>query len=71
MKNCGISRWDDPREINAKLKQAFTEKSERGAKVKEQNAEIKKLYDEFLGEYGGEKSHHLLHTSYVKRGLYV
>ena len=20
MKNCGISRWDDPREINAKLK---------------------------------------------------
>ena len=20
MKNCGISRWDDPREINARLK---------------------------------------------------
>ncbi|MDD3429431.1 MAG: NADH-dependent [FeFe] hydrogenase, group A6 [Oscillospiraceae bacterium] len=32
-----------------------------------ENVEIKKLYDEYLGEPGGHKAHHLLHTTYVKR----
>ncbi|MCR5345474.1 MAG: [FeFe] hydrogenase, group A [Lachnospiraceae bacterium] len=31
------------------------------------NPQIKKLYDEYLGKPGGEKAHHLLHTTYVKR----
>ena len=31
------------------------------------NPDIKKLYDEYLGEPGGHKSHHLLHTSYKAR----
>lgn len=31
------------------------------------NPQIKKLYDEYLGKPGGEKAHHLLHTKYVKR----
>ncbi|MBQ6544433.1 MAG: iron hydrogenase small subunit, partial [Lachnospiraceae bacterium] len=35
-----------------------------------QNESLKKLYAEYLGEIGGEKAHHLLHTTYVKRGLY-
>ncbi|MBQ1982587.1 MAG: iron hydrogenase small subunit, partial [Clostridia bacterium] len=29
----------------------------------------KVLYDEYFGEPGSEKAHHILHTSYVKRGL--
>jgi NADP-reducing hydrogenase subunit HndD len=33
------------------------------------NPSIIKLYDDFLGEPGGEKAHHLLHTSYVKRSI--
>ena len=28
---------------------------------------IKKLYEDYLGEFGGHKAHELLHTSYVKR----
>ena len=32
-----------------------------------ENPSIIKLYDEYLGEPGSEKAHHLLHTSYVKR----
>lgn len=32
-----------------------------------ENPEIKKLYDEYLGQPGSEKAHHLLHTTYVKR----
>jgi NADH-quinone oxidoreductase subunit G/NADP-reducing hydrogenase subunit HndD len=31
------------------------------------NASIKRLYEEFLGAPGGEKSHHLLHTHYAAR----
>ncbi len=32
-----------------------------------ENPDIKKIYDEFLGEPLGHKSHHLLHTKYVSR----
>ncbi|MCL2363126.1 MAG: NADH-dependent [FeFe] hydrogenase, group A6 [Defluviitaleaceae bacterium] len=32
-----------------------------------ENAEIKKLYDEFLEKPGSQKAHDLLHTKYVKR----
>jgi len=32
-----------------------------------ENPDIKKLYDEYLGEPNGHKSHHLLHTTYTDR----
>lgn len=32
-----------------------------------ENPSIIKLYDEYLGSYGSEKAHHLLHTTYVER----
>ncbi len=32
-----------------------------------ENPAIKKLYQEWLGEVGGEKAHHLLHTHYAAR----
>ena len=35
-----------------------------------QNPDIKKLYDEFLGEPLSTRSHHLLHTHYQERKLY-
>ena len=31
---------------------------------------IQKIYEEYLGEPGGEKAHHLLHTTYVAREKY-
>lgn len=34
------------------------------------NPEIKRVYDEFLGEPLGHKAHELLHTTYVERPLY-
>ena len=33
------------------------------------NTAVKMLYDEFFGYPNSEKAHHILHTSYVKRGL--
>jgi iron only hydrogenase large subunit-like protein len=35
-----------------------------------ENPSIVKIYQEFLKEPLGEKSHHLLHTKYTKRGKY-
>ena len=31
---------------------------------------IQKIYEEYLGEPGSEKAHHLLHTTYVAREKY-
>ncbi len=39
-------------------------------RVSHKNPDIIKLYDSFLGQPCGEKSHHLLHTQYQKRPLY-
>lgn len=33
------------------------------------NSAVKMLYDEFFGYPNSEKAHHILHTSYLKRGL--
>ncbi len=34
------------------------------------NLAVQKLYDEFLGTPNSHKAHEILHTSYIKRGLY-
>ena len=34
------------------------------------NLAVQKLYDEFLGAPNSHKAHEILHTSYIKRGLY-
>ena len=34
------------------------------------NEAVKRVYSEFFGEPGSHKAHEILHTSYVKRGLY-
>ena len=41
-----------------------------GNRLSHKNESIKKLYQDYLGQPGGEKSHHLLHTKYQKRPLY-
>ena len=35
-----------------------------------ENSAVKKLYDEYFGEPGSHKAHEILHTKYVKRGIY-
>ena len=40
-----------------------------GLRKSHENPIVKTLYEEFFGEPNSEKAHHILHTSYVKRGL--
>lgn len=55
-----------------KLRSAGLNNEDEEAKnrLSHKNESIKKLYAEYLGEAGGEKAHHLLHTKYCKRPLY-
>lgn len=45
---------------------------DNNAKIRKshENPDIKKLYDEFLGEPNSHKAHHYLHTTYTKRGKF-
>ncbi len=52
----------------AAIHQADREKATRRSY---ENESIQKLYQEFLGEVGGEKAHHLLHTKYVLRPKFI
>ena len=47
-----------------------TEDTQAKNRLSHHNESIKKLYDEFLGEAGGHKSHELLHTKYRQRDVY-
>ena len=54
-----------------KRSQALYSEDERKVMRKShENPDLAKLYEEFLGEANGHRSHKLLHTHYVKRGKY-
>jgi iron-only hydrogenase group A len=48
----------------------YLEDANKPMRKSHENPEIETLYKEFLKEPLGEVSHHLLHTSYKKRGLF-
>jgi len=61
-----------PMEVRKKRIEAlYQEDRAMGIRKSHENPAIRKLYEEFLGEPLGEKSHHLLHTHYKKRGVKV
>ena len=59
---------DDIRKLRSKGLNSEDEEAKN--RLSHKNESIKQLYDQYLGEAGGEKSHHLLHTKYSKRKLY-
>lgn len=48
----------------------YAEDAHKLIRKSHENPEIKYLYDHFLGTPLGKRSHHLLHTSYIERGVY-
>lgn len=54
----------------ARMEALYREDEGKEKRKSHENPDIIKLYEEFLGEAGGEVSHHLLHTTYTKRGHY-
>jgi len=58
----------DPRVVRAKA--LYGEDAGKAKRKSHENAEVKALYDEFLGKPNSHKAHELLHTTYVARPKY-
>ena len=62
-----VRNFEDVRAIRAKA--LYDNDAAKTLRKSHENPSIKKVYDEYLGEYGSEKAHHILHTSYVERTI--
>lgn len=62
-----VRNFEDVRTIRAKV--LYDNDAAKPLRKSHENPSIKKLYEEYLGEPGSEKAHHVLHTSYVKRSI--
>ena len=51
----------------ARIAAIYKEDEGKALRKSHENPDIKRLYEEFLGEPLGERSHHLLHTKYFER----
>jgi len=54
----------------ARAKAIYDEDESKALRKSHKNPYITKIYEEYLGEPNGHKSHELLHTTYVKRNKY-
>ncbi len=61
----------DPEAVKARLQALYQIDQVETVRESHKNLEVKRLYDEFLGEPLGEKSHSLLHTHYGQREVVV
>jgi NADH-quinone oxidoreductase subunit G/NADP-reducing hydrogenase subunit HndD len=57
--------------VRGRMQTLYTIDRNETVRVSHKNETIKRLYEEYLGEPLGEKSHHLLHTHYQKRTITV
>ncbi|MFO7637060.1 MAG: NADH-dependent [FeFe] hydrogenase, group A6 [Clostridia bacterium] len=64
----GQPRPSTPEKRKARMEALYREDEGKGLRKSHENADLKKLYGEFLGEPLGHLSHELLHTTYTKRG---
>ena len=53
--------------LEKRMKGIYQEDERKVLRLSHENPDIQKLYQEFLGEPGSEKAHHLLHTTYHKK----
>jgi len=55
----------------ARSQALYTEDARLNIRKSHENPIIKDIYENYLGEPGSEKAHHLLHTHYKKRSMYA
>jgi len=55
--------------VQARMRALYDLDQHEGLRTSHRNPEIKRIYEEFLGEPLGERSHHLLHTHYAQRDV--
>ena len=60
-----VRNFVDLKSLRAKA--LYSEDEAKAVRKSHENPLLKKIYADYLGQPGGEKAHHILHTSYVKR----
>lgn len=60
-----VRNFTDIKALRAKA--LYDQDAASGLRRSHENPLVKKVYAEYLGEPGGEKAHHILHTTYQKR----
>lgn len=66
--SAAVRNFEDFRSKRASVLYSLDKNNEN--RKSHENSAIKRVYDEFFGEPGSHKAHEVLHTTYVKRGLY-
>jgi len=66
----GQPRSEDPDVRNKRLKGLYTEDEAKVLRKSHENPFVAQLYAEYLEHPNGHKSHELLHTHYVPRGMF-
>ena len=66
----GQPRSDDPDVRTKRLRGLYTEDEAKVLRKSHENPFVTQLYAEYLEHPNGHKSHELLHTHYVRRGLF-
>ena len=62
----GQPRFTDNQVREARIAAIYREDEGKKLRKSHENPDVAKLYEEFLGQPLGEKSHHLLHTKYTR-----
>lgn len=62
-----VRNFEDVRAIRAKV--LYDNDAAKTLRKSHENPSVKRLYEEYLGEPGSEKAHHILHTTYVERSI--
>jgi iron-only hydrogenase group A len=60
-----------PENIRARMAGLYKIDADEGLRVSHRNPMVQRIYEEYLGEPLGERSHHLLHTHYAEREVLV
>lgn len=68
---CGVNasqfeEFTDEKEVNNRVK-IYESDIKSDIKYSHDNKDVQKVYNEFLGEIGGEKAHKMLHTEYTDK----
>ncbi len=66
----GQPRSTDPDVREKRQRGLYSEDEEKTLRKSHENPFVQALYEKYLGEPNGHLSHELLHTHYVRRGLY-
>ncbi|MGJ4851643.1 NADH-dependent [FeFe] hydrogenase, group A6 [Bacillota bacterium Meth-B3] len=66
----GQPRSEDPHVRKRRLENLYLEDESKELRKSHENPFVTQLYEQYLGSPNGHRSHELLHTRYVKRGMF-